>query len=39
MLAAALKTPLFLLSPAPWPKIVTGHPLLGFGPDGRKRLK
>src|SRR5712691_11415619 len=30
---------LFLLSPKPWPKIATGHPFAGRGPEGRKRLK
>jgi hypothetical protein len=30
---------LFLLSPKPCPKIATGQPPAGCGPDGRKRLK
>src|SRR5829696_969799 len=28
-----------LLPPTPWPKIATGHPPAGRGPDGRYRLK
>src|SRR4029078_12605222 len=28
-----------LLPPTPWPKIATGHPPAGLGPEGRYRLK
>src|SRR5258708_9014165 len=28
-----------LLSVNPWPKIATGHPLVGRGPEGMNRLK
>jgi hypothetical protein len=28
-----------LLPPLPWPKIATGQPPTGLGPDGRYRLK
>src|SRR5258708_40354939 len=28
-----------LLPPTPWPKIATGHPPAGLGPEGKYRLK
>ena len=39
MVEATTNGLLFLLSPKPWPKIATGHPVSGGVPAGRNRLK